>query len=221
MNMLITTVLVKDKNPINITEIKKGMRINFVTEQPVQVGDILQVTTCRNLLQVVKVTVFDPEKHCRYSQFKTTVVQVFRRAANVDCGTICLSINKAREYFRSGNAELREIALQAFSEKDLDYGYGEIYLKTVISTPYITTLMTLERMAQFFNKLHSKANDVRFYIRAEGAYTRDGKPGPQKTFKVVPFASETSPVGTPVFNSREDAEKALKMLESMDILKNL
>lgn len=221
MKTLVTVVLIRDKNPINNWEIKKSLKGILVVEQPVQVGDILQVASSNNLLQVIKVTVFDPKRHNWYSKFETTVVQIFRRAANVDCGTICLSIDKARKYFRSGNAELREIALQAFSEKDLAYDYGEICLETTISPHYLTALMALERMAQFFNRLHPKASDTRFYIRAEGAYTRDGKPGPQKTFKVALFASETSPVGTPVFNSREDAEKALKMLESMDILKNL
>lgn len=219
--MLVNTVLVADKNPVDITEIKKRMTLIFVIEQPVQVGDILKVTTCDNLLQVVKTTVFDPEKHSNYSRFETTVMQVYKREENTNCGTICLSLKKAREYFRSRNEELRQIALQAFSEKDLAYDYDTILQETVIDPKYLTTLGTLERIAQFFNRMHPETGNIRYYVRAEGAYTRDGNPGPQKTFKVVPFSSVSSPVGTPVFNSDEDAAEALRMLESMNVLKNL
>lgn len=66
---------------------------------------------------------------------------------------VTVTLSKAREWFNSGNATLREVALQAFSKDELVHNFKDIttFKKAceVLGFDYITTVSAAENIAYY------------------------------------------------------------------------
>ena len=79
---------------------------------------------------------------------------------------ITVTLNKAKEWFNSGNATLREIALQAFSEEELTT-FDFTKIKTFEDA--LTALGYKESTKVY---IRNTINDISMYSRASAAMTK-------------------------------------------------
>lgn len=76
---------------------------------------------------------------------------------------VTVTLSKAREWFNSGNATLREVALQAFSEEELS-PFDFTKIKT-----FRDALNALDYSGYDMQKIMDKAKNISYYSRASAA----------------------------------------------------
>lgn len=119
---------------------------------------------------------------------------------------IKVSFEKAKEWYNSNNPTLKELALQAFKEKELARPtYSEIYSMTLKEEIAFTDIEKMLRVLAFFFKKSTdqfEANSQKYFI----AYNTYGE------WTVLKHLSVMYP-GIPYFAREEDAKEALKIFE--------
>lgn len=125
---------------------------------------------------------------------------------------IAISLNEAKEWYKSGNATLKELALKAYSKKELEYvNFNQIYSEVQLTTPkyYVvpdcedrkwSVIHKLSTIAQYFNS-KSPVPTTQCFIK--GMYGNELQVG---THSGVRYP------GVVYFNMREDLEKAVELI---------
>lgn len=125
---------------------------------------------------------------------------------------IAISLNEAKEWYKSGNATLKELALKAYSKKELEYvNFNQIYSEVQLTTPkyYVvpdcedrkwSVIHKLSTIAQYFNS-KSPVPTTQWFIK--GMYGNELQVG---THSGVRYP------GVVYFNMREDLEKAIELI---------
>ena len=119
---------------------------------------------------------------------------------------IKVSFEKAKEWYDSNNPILKELALQAFKERELKRPtYSEIYSMTLKEEIAFTDIEKMLRVLAFFYRKSTdqfEANSQKYFI----AYNTYGE------WTVLKHLSVMYP-GIPYFAREEDAKEALKIFE--------
>lgn len=130
---------------------------------------------------------------------------------------IKVSLEQAREWYRSGNSTLKTLALSAFKEEELQLTAVEIfekigYIEAPIpasprNTDKMVILSYLSMLAEYFNSKSIKA-DVRYFIK--GKYEGE--------IQIGKHAGVRYP-GVVYFNNPEDLNKSIKLIgEDINLL---
>ena len=156
---------------------------------------------------------------------------------------IKVSLNKAREWFKSGNSTLRELSLQAFSKEELEIPSVKYMIETLLESE-LWKLTSVQRIqlkslmfrnekeisapklfriiALYFNVDWKKevGNVGYFLTRTNFNYSTYGKPNTLgNDWSIIKHESVCYPVT--YFKSEEDCKKAFKILKDLDKLDNL
>ena len=137
---------------------------------------------------------------------------------------ISISLEKAKEWYEGGNMTLRQLALEAYSEEELkeEIAYPDILDKLWRSGKLVTcqtsisgiTTSSIERI-----KVLSKLYNIAAYFNGDWVPTY-GKDSYYiyEAHKVIGVACNNYLLSSvPYFKSKEDTQKAIEMLSSVEL----
>lgn len=125
---------------------------------------------------------------------------------------ITISLNEAREWYKSGNSTLKELALKAYSKEELEYiDFNKIYESVPHTTPgyYVvpdcedrkwSIIHKLTTIAQYFNSKCLRS-DTQYFIK--GKYENEIQFGKHVGVRYP---------GIVYFNRQEDLIKAVQLI---------
>lgn len=140
----------------------------------------------------------------------------FYKDLEMEKRNIAISLNEAKEWYKSGNNTLKELALKAYSEEELNpITFSQIWGESKVTTPSIytvpveecsiyTQLHKLSTIAKYFNKDWKKTtSNVGYFI---GGIDENG------IIKINAHNTVVYP-GVVYFKNKEDLIKAIKMID--------
>ena len=199
----------------------------------VRVGDIIKDPRYVSFMQVVKITPCNARvqegftlKDIRIKILNGKYIQgsdfdIDKQGNNIEARCISITLEQAMEWYNSGNATLRTLALNAYTKDELELNYGLIESKVDQSCGYFSTPMCEQKkfrvlaklaiIAKHYNKNWKKTTCNTGYFL--GNYNSGNGPVVDTCNGVGVYQHNTVQyAGVVYFKNQEDAIKAVKIL---------
>lgn len=206
----------------------------FLSELPIKVNTIIQDNRYNTPYKVVEIVHTYTEKYFEgnlLKEIRLSHIEKIIKEENIEKRAIKVSLAEAKEWYNSGNSTLRTLALQVYTKEELaePKTFEEIYEKIGTRTVCLEVAevsfyneelkkeclrdLKLKIIALYFNSLHSKVDNKRYFIAKESPNQGILSLYKLRNYYCIAYHINVVYPGLVYFNRAEDAKKAFEMLK--------